>query len=56
MYLDTSYTCNSQGICCKKIILHPSDQPWPFCSQAQGSLSEILSSNDPEVQPTEVVP
>ena len=31
-------------------------QGWPFCSQAQGNLSEILSSNDPELQTTEVVP
>lgn len=54
MYLDTSYTCNSQGICLKKSsFIH---QGWPFCSQAQGSLSEILSSNDPDLQPTEVVP
>lgn len=50
MYLRHIYTCTP------KVFVEKIHQGWPFCSQAQGSLSEILSSNDPELQPTEVVP
>lgn len=53
MYLDTSTPATPMYLL--KKILYPSTVA--FCSQAQsqGSLNEILSSNDPELQTTEVV-